>query len=342
MALFLIRLPPNSPGVEPHMAELSKDTPRKDGRIRLTILGGYLGSGKTTWLRHQLFENAFGHAHILVNEAAEIPVDDTLLDQHATGMTVLAGGCACCVGRSELITALRTLCDERSQLTSDHNRLEKIVLETSGLADPASIATAIRNDPVLVHHILLDEIIVLADTMNIIDQLSTEHLGRAQIEAADRIILTKVDVQTPSVLSRICATLTRLNPAASITAAVKGVKTDFDIDGSLDPYVLPILDGTTELPPINPTRLEVPESVDWASFSVWLSALLHARGKDIVRVKGVFPTPAGPLLLQGVRNSVQAPEILPLSATKYQKRIVFLGRGFELEELKASLNYFSM
>jgi len=79
-----------------------------DGRIRLTILGGYLGSGKTTWLRHQLHHGAFLGAHVIVNEAAQTPVDDALLGG-SSRLSVLAGGCACCTGKPELIALLRTI-----------------------------------------------------------------------------------------------------------------------------------------------------------------------------------------------------------------------------------------
>lgn len=311
-------------------------------RLRLTILGGYLGSGKTTWLRHQLFQGRFGRAHILVNEAAETPVDDALLQQHACGMTLLAGGCACCVGKTDLLNALRQICNDRSQIESTKARLEQIVLETSGLADPAAIATAIQSDPMLVHHILLDEIIVLADAVNIIQQLGTEHLGRAQIEAADRIILTKVDAQVPSAFSAVHATLKRLNPGAAVSAAVLGEEVKPELEANATPIDIPALAELSRLPAIEPTRLKIDTSVDWAAFSVWLSALLHARGDDIVRVKGVFDTSAGFLLLQGVRNSVQAPEILPASSSRRANEIVFIGRNFAKEDLGKSLRFFAL
>lgn len=311
----------------------------EDGRLRLTILGGYLGSGKTTWLRHQLFEGAFGAAHILVNEAAETPVDDTLLASQAVGLTMLAGGCACCTGKATLIAALRALCDSRSKEHSEDRSTDQIILETSGLADPAAILDAIRTDGVLVHHIRVTEIIVMVDALNAADQLRTEHLGRAQIEAADRIILTKVDAVPVTTLATVIATVQHLNPAARIEAAVKGA-----------PFVLPDLPAASpyDLPqiiesggPIQPTKIDIPANVDWATFSVWLSALLYARGNDLVRVKGVFETPAGPLLLQAVRKSVQPPELLPNDAAPRQNQIVFIGRGYKGDDLRRSLDYFT-
>lgn len=309
-----------------------------DGRLRLTILGGYLGSGKTTWLRHQLYENRFGSAHLLINEAAETPVDDTLLSAQSAGLTMLAGGCACCTGRADLVAALRDLCDIRSRQPAA-DRLRHIVLETSGLADPAAILDAIRTDGVLVHHIRVSEIIVLVDARHAADQLRTEHLGRAQIEAADRIILTKPDTVPEPQLAAVAATARLLNPGASLEAAVKGQPFDITALPPADPIDLPQLaDGGD---PIEPTRIDIGPEVDWATFSVWLSALLHARGQDLVRVKGVMETPAGPLLLQAVRKSVQPPELLPAEAAQRQNQIVFIGRGYDPEDLRRSLDHFT-
>jgi G3E family GTPase len=308
----------------------------KENRMRMTILGGYLGSGKTTWLRHQLFAGEFGRAHILVNEAAQTPVDDTLLSTQAQGVTMLAGGCACCTGKQDLVAALRALCDARSK---DRNIGDQIVLETSGLADPAAILTAIRQDPVLVHHIIVSEIIVLVDTLHAADQLRTEHLSRAQIEAADRIILTKMAAALPAQIAAVAVTVRRMNPLAAVSGADMGVSMPLGDLPDANPLELPQLGRDTV--PITPTRIAIGPETDWATFSVWLSALLYARGDDLVRVKGVMETPAGPLLLQTVRRSVQPPELLPREAASRQNQIVFIGRGFTPAALRASLAYFT-
>lgn len=310
-----------------------------EGLLRLTILGGYLGSGKTTWLRHQLFAGDFGTAHVLVNEAAETPVDDTLLAAQAAGLVTLAGGCACCTGKDDLIAALRGLCDQRSRERTTDRRSHQVILETSGLADPAAILDIIRTDSVLVHHIRVTEIIVLVDALNATAQLRSEVLGRAQIESADRIILTKADTVPATTLARVIATVKQLNPSAAIESAVKGQPTPLPDLPPGNPLDLPRLARDPD--PIQPVKIDIPAHVDWASFSVWLSALLFARGEDLVRVKGVFGTPAGPLLLQAVRKSVQPPELLPPDAAQYQNQIVFIGRGFNRDELRRSLGYFT-
>jgi G3E family GTPase len=308
-----------------------------EGRLRLTILGGYLGSGKTTWLRHQLHAGTFGpNVHVIVNEAAETPVDDALLGK----VTLLAGGCCCCSGRPALISALRALCDDRSR--EGGARFDRIVLETSGLADPAAIVAAIQADPVLVNHILIGETLVAVDALHALAQLASEPLGRRQVGAADRLILTKTDACAPNDLAALQATLAVLNPGAAVSAAVLGETVALPpVPSGTMPAALPPLPEEDARGPILPTQIDVDPSLDWSAFALWLSALLHARGDDLVRVKGVLRTPAGRLLLQTVRKVVQSPEILPETLDPGQdNRIVFIGRGYDPKDLTRSLYHF--
>ena len=306
--------------------------------MRLTVLGGYLGSGKTSWLRHQLHAGLYEDAFILVNEAAETPVDDVLL-QRASKIAVLAGGCACCTARAELIQLLRDVCDERSRTGSTDCRFGQIVMETSGLADPGPIVAAIQGDPVLVNHIVIHEIVVAVDGLHALAQLRAEPLGRRQIETADRLIVTKLDAAEASALARLGATLHLLNPGASISGAVKGQESELPDMSDAQPDALPDLSEANPAP-IFPTRLALGDDIDWTAFSVWLSALLHARGDDVLRVKGVVRTPAGRLLLQSVRKMVQRPEVLPEQGEREDDVIVVIGRGYEEADLRRSLSYF--
>lgn len=306
-----------------------------DGRMRLTILGGYLGSGKTTWLRHQLHQGSLGAVHVIVNEAAETPVDDALLLAGGEP-TLLAGGCCCCSGRSALVGALRALADRRSR----GERVDRIILETSGLADPGAIVEAIQSDPVLVHHVLVEEVVVAVDALHGLAQLRTEPLGRRQVASADRLVVTKSDQADPASLGRLVATLKVLNPGAALSAAVRGEPAPLQVPEDAEPEDLPDIPG--EVDPILPTRLTLDPETDWTAFAVWLSALLHARGDDLVRIKGVVPTPAGRLLLQTVRKVVQQPEILPEQADRREDgTVVFIGRGYRPEDLRRSLHHFT-
>ena len=314
-----------------------------DGRIRLTVLGGFLGSGKTTWLRHQLYAGLYEDAFVIVNEAAETSVDDMLL-AHSSTLAVLAGGCACCTAQTALISLLRKICDERTRTDSREKRLARIVLETSGLADPRPIVAAIQSDPVLVNHIVVSEIVVTVDALHALAQLRSEPLGRRQIECADRLVVTKVDAPANEGLARLIATLGFLNPGAALSGAVKGVSSELPAALTVEAESLPDLDGETERPALFPTKLRIDGPIDWIAFSVWLSALLHARGGDVVRVKGVARTPAGRLLLQSVRTVVQSPEILPEPKDdddREDNTIVVIGRGYRAEDLQRSLARFA-
>ena len=315
-------------------------TAKIEGRMRLTILGGFLGSGKTTWLRHQLHEGRFSDAYVIVNEAAEMPVDDALLGR-ASRLSVLAGGCACCAGKAAMIAMLHELCDARSKNLD--GRVDEIILETSGLADPAPIVEAIRADPVLVHHIVLAEIIVAVDGLHGLSQLRRENLGRKQTELADQLIITKIDEASDREIKTLLATLKQLNPGAALAGASKGTPSALPNYADAVAENLPHLDGEVERPMIFPTVLDIGFDIDWTALTVWLSALLHARGDDVLRVKGVIRTPAGRLLLQSVRKVMQSPEILPeqLDGLREDNKLVVIGSGYVANDLVRSLTHFA-
>jgi G3E family GTPase len=308
---------------------------RSDGRLPLVIVGGFLGAGKSTWLRHQLHHAHFGRAHVLVNEAAATPVDDLLLS-NAQSLEVLAGGCACCEGRAALRNALLALCNHLDSATGDP--VDRIVLETSGLADPGAIAAAIAQDPVLGRRIAIEKTIVLVDARDGEDQLATEPLARAQAEAADAIVVTKPGQASAGARARLAAILAQLAPGAALSWAEYGVPADIPVDQIEPPQIAA---PETQAKPIQPHRLDT-SGATWVAMSAWLSAVIAARGDSIVRVKGVMRTPAGRLLLQSVRKHVQPAEILPERALDSgdseanESFLVLIGRDIDEVALHAS------
>jgi G3E family GTPase len=311
--------------------------------MRLTILGGFLGSGKSTWLRHHLHDGLLQNAMVVVNEAADTPVDDTLL-VGSMQLRVLAGGCACCETRPALVALLREICDDRVGGDASGPRIDRIVLETSGLADPGRIADSIATDPVLQHHIVVGEIIVTVDALHGLGQIRDEDLGRRQIETADRLVVTKVDAAELERLRRLVATLRMLNPGATLSGSVMGSPADLPDPSGIDPEKLPVVGAETGAP-IEAATLDLGETLDWPALTVWLSALIHARGDDILRIKGVVRTPRGRLLLQSVRKIVQSPELLPDDPATTGTRdgsLVFIGRRFTADALARSLNAFGI
>ncbi|HLQ17343.1 MAG TPA: GTP-binding protein [Tabrizicola sp.] len=305
-----------------------------DGRLALTLLGGALGSGKTTWVRHQLHAGTFGtRVHVLVNEAADLPVDDQLLER-AEGVTVLSGGCACCTARDALIAALRSLCDRRSRGDGP----DRVLLETSGLADPGVIAAIMRTDPVLSRHLRLDEIVVAVDAVNAVTQLAEDALVHRQIAVADKLVLTKVDAVPLIGLQRLQLGLALRNPAATILGSQHGVAVALEPPPAGLRFSLPPSPATEN--PAVAAVLAVPTDLDWAETMVWLSALLHVRGDRVIRVKGILPTAAGRVLIQAVRGVVEPPELLPGGPRAGDGRLVLLGRDFSETTLARSLQGF--
>lgn len=307
-------------------------------RLQLSILGGFLGSGKTTWLRHQLHHGRMAQATVIVNEAAAVPVDGAILSR-AGEVMMLAGGCACCEGRAGFIGLMREVANARTGAAGDGPG--HVVIETSGLADPAALVDAIRADPILIHHVHVAEIVVVVDGVNGLSQLRDEPLSRAQVEAADRLIVTKIDEAEPQALRRLVSVLAAVNPGARRGGSVMG--SDAELCDP-DPDLAARQDIAAADPrPILAAHLDLGPEPNWTDFAVWLSALLHARGDEIVRVKGVVRTPAGRLLLQSVRRAVQAPEILPEpdAPAESDNTIAVIGRGFAPEDLPRSLRAFT-
>lgn len=323
----------------------------QDNRLDIVLLSGYLGSGKTTWLRHALFTKAFGNAQVFTQEAAKQPVDDLLLGA-AMSVTVLTGTAGTPKGKAELISALLEVAESRTKqrsigLTTSRadtlipNTLipDTLIIETSGLANPEEIIVAIREHPILIYHFALKETIIMADALHFQAALKTDALCRQQILSADRIVIAKSEQVSAQSLSNLVATVTKINPVAPISLSTFGVE-------SLLPH-LPVPTDTYEstLTDIGlkttVVSLPIPKDIDWVGFTVWLSALLHARGDTILRVKGVLQTDEGALLLQSVRKVMQQPEILPPEQSSSRSGdIVFIGEDMSQEILLASLSSF--
>lgn len=296
---------------------------------RLTVLSGFLGSGKTTWLAHQFHYGALFGAALLVNEAADAPVDNTLLS--ATGIRVIAGGCACCARRAELLDALGEMVEEGAR---------HIVLETSGLADPAAIREAVQADPRLEGRLVLGEIVVTVDCAQGLDLLRTEATARRQVGAADALILTKPGLADLAAARRLAATLQLLAPHASIFAAERGVDVPAPEAGDVEPELLEPLPDEPDNQGIAAISLDLSGKTDWPSFTLWMSALLHARGDSVLRVKGILRDGERRILVQATRRAIEAVEIAGMPEETLD-RVVLIGRGFSEDDLYRSLRAFA-
>lgn len=311
--------------------------------IPVTILSGFLGAGKTTLLRRRLGEAADAGTAVIVNEFGETGLDDRLVRVVAEEPVLVAGGCVCCGKRPDLVRALRALLDARDR---GRRPLTGVVIECSGLADPAPVAFTISTDPMLRHHFTVQRTVVAVDAANGAAQLTAQPECAKQVRVADELVITKGDLAGPEAVSALAAELHRANPAAAIRTAVGG-----RVDP--DPLYRPTA-GAGPGPAVAPApaahagdavSLTIARSqpLDWMAFSVWLSMLLHARGEDVLRVKGVLGLEdGGAVAVNGVQHIVHPPEHVPAAAGDgpCTTRLVVIARGVTPELIERSFDAF--
>ncbi len=305
-------------------------------KTRVVLLTGYLGSGKTTLLSRLLVHPEMGETAVIVNELGEVAIDHHLLRRVDERTVVLGNGCVCCTLRGDLADELRDLLSRRDR--GEIPAFGRVVVETTGLADPAPILYTLLGDPVVKHHFELERVITTVDAQH--GLRGEESVKQAAV--ADRLVVTKPDLTDPAVLMR---ELRRLNPAAEIIESVLGDLAPGDLfDGDdRDPRDLVFDEAPAHDHEVRAVCLMFEEPLDWTAFGIWLTMLLQARGGDVLRVKGLLNVGAeGPLVINGVQHVVHPPEHLPAWADDDQRsRVVFIGRGFSRDELERSLTAFN-
>ncbi len=189
-------------------------------RRPVIVVTGFLGSGKTTLLRHVLAGDSAHGTAVLVNEFGEVGLDHHLVRQLDEQTILLNHGCVCCSVRDDLVQALRTLLDQSQRGAIPP--IDRLIVETTGLADPAPIVFTIETDPMLRHHFRVDRVIVTVDAINGQHHLDRHSVSLKQVAVADDIIVTKTDLAPSETVSTLTARLRVLNPAAQLSTAVLG------------------------------------------------------------------------------------------------------------------------
>jgi len=336
-------------------------------RLPVSLITGFLGSGKTTLLNRLLRHDDMSDSAVIINEYGEISLDHLLVERVDGEVAVLASGCICCTIRSDLEETLRALLVRRDR--GEVPPFRRILVETTGLADPAPILQLLLNNPLVSHFLRLDTVVTTVDAVNAAHQLDRQFEAVKQAALADRLLITKCDLV--SNIAALEQRLRRLNPGASIERVTHGEIDPADLFGAalVDPEkkrldVARWLNeqaftgsreaahdehdhahhdhhghahhGHTHEASITSFMLAFDEPLDWMVVSQWLAYLRNARGEDLLRVKGILDLrgEATPVVIHGVHHVFHPPVALPQWPDPDRRsRIVFITRGITREEV---------
>jgi G3E family GTPase len=299
----------------------------RGARIPVTVVTGFLGAGKTTLLRRFLASPEGQGTAVIINEFGAVGIDDVLVRDSAEETVLLGNGCVCCITRSDLQIALRRLVFDRERgIVPPFGR---VVIETSGLADPAPILQTFSTDRALGGEFHIDVVLAVVDAVNGEAALEAAPEARKQAILADRLVISKTDLASPATVERLTQRLQQLNPRAAIDIAVAG---------ALDPgrMVEPVTgersgffaeaehgDGIASF------VIEQDKPIAWPSFSRAMETLIALRGSDLLRVKGILNVAGcrGPVVVQYVQHLAHPPvELETWPDANRASRLVFITR----------------
>ncbi|MCV9938445.1 GTP-binding protein [Boseaceae bacterium BT-24-1] len=307
-------------------------------KLKATILTGFLGAGKTTLLNNLLSSSGDERIAVIVNEYGEVGIDGKLVVETRDDVIELNNGCICCTVRADLITTIQGL------LTSGRP-IDRLIIETSGLADPAPVIQSFMLDEILASRVQIDAIVTVVDACYVSQQLSLPE-AQEQISFADLLLLNKIDLVSESALDRTEVQLRSLNPLAKIVragacqidrSAVLDISA-FDLKNilSIDPDILSEHEHEHDSS-IGCVAIREPIALDPAAFNMWMNRLVQSIGKDLLRVKGVLNFADEPrrYVFHGVHMTLEGRPGRPwLPAQERVSEIVFIGRNLDETNLR--------
>lgn len=338
--------------------------------IPVTLLTGFLGAGKTTLLNCLLKDPKAGKVAVVVNEFGDAGLDHDLIEPSAEDVVLMPGGCVCCSIRGDLSKTLLSLLARRAR---DELHFDRVVIETTGLADPGPIHHTLLVDPVLAPNFALDGTVTVVDAVHGAATLDRHLEAQAQIAMADRIVVSKSDLVDTPKLAALQTRLDRLNPSVVRLIADHGKVADgalwglgamrkpMDQDHALAWLAAPAdhpLRGISGLPQQKPTQIPVVSHhatdgrIETASITVahpiapsvfdfWLDSLIALRGPNILRLKGIAHIEGAPhpFVFHGVQHIFEPP--VPLKNWEDGEtisRVVIIARDMTKSDLEQSLS----
>lgn len=306
--------------------------------IPVVLLTGFLGAGKTTLLNDLLKRPAFRDTAVIINEAGDAGIDHALIETGSDEVMLLEGGCICCRMKGSLNATLNGLLRRRAM---DGLAFRRVVVETSGLADPAPVLHALIADPLFNRHFSISGVTTVVDAANFAATLAHHAEGMMQVALADRILVTKADLARPGQLAAVEREVAVLNPLAECRVLDAAGR-----DGALiwiDPRETPrpmrrrfTASGVGHA--VTTASLAFPGRLTQGKVDEWLDRVSDLFGAALLRLKGILhleETPQ-PVVLHGVQGLVYSPGLLATGAGD-ENRMVLIARGIEEQDLADAL-----
>ncbi|MBO0680825.1 GTP-binding protein [Mycolicibacterium sp. S2-37] len=322
-------------------------TTTTDDRVPVTVITGFLGSGKTTLVNRILTENHGRRIAVIENEFGEVGIDDALVLDAEEEIFEMNNGCICCTVRGDLIRILGALMRRR-------DRFDQILIETTGLADPAPVAQTFFVDDEIRDRLRLDAIVTVVDAAHVLDHLDevkpdgVENEAVEQVAFADRMLLNKIDLVDDERLATVERRLRGINRGAEI---VRTQSAKVDLDRVLDIGAFDLQRVLTDDPAfleqddhlhdqtVTSVGFQFDGDVDVEKLNEWLGELLSSKGVDIFRSKGILALSGEQrqYVFQGVHMLFDGTEGRPWrEAEARTNRLVFIGRNLDRGELETA------